>query len=204
MSISTEHQKAVRVLYCNLMYEIRHRIDLILRLHEDLYKLPQQPAAEFGYLQLRMVCETIALACLAVHGEAPGARTAKIRSAHEADYILNTLERLHPKFYPQPGLTMGSQLDGSRIFLPLSDGYVTKPELLKLYWECGDKLHRGSYEAAKGFPEADLKSVHRAALRLIELLKFHKISFLGTDDEMWVTLVNPQNGKVRATLERPL
>jgi hypothetical protein len=199
---STEHQKSVRILYCNLMHEVRHRIDLILRLHEDHYKLPPQPAAELGYLQLRMVCETIALGCLAVHGEAPGARTAKIRSAHEADYILNALERLHPNFYPQPGVS-APHPNGGRSFIPTTAEYMTKPELLKLYWECGDRLHRGRYESAKSFPEADFKPVYEAALKLIELLKFHRISFLSTEDEMWVVLANPKSGKVSATLERP-
>lgn len=133
MSVSTEHQRAVRVLYCNLMVEVGHRIDFLLRLQEDQFKLPQQPACELGYLQLRMICETIALGCLAVHGEVPGARTAKIRSAHEADKILNSLEGLHPNFYPQPG-TRSTHPDGGNVFTPTTAEYMTKPELVRLYW----------------------------------------------------------------------
>ena len=71
MSAPTENQRAVRTLYCSLMFEARHRIDFLLRLCGDDYKLPDQPAYELGYLQLRLICETIALACLAVHGDVP-------------------------------------------------------------------------------------------------------------------------------------
>jgi hypothetical protein len=202
MSVSTEHQRAVRVLYCNLMFEVRHRIDFLLRLQEEQYNLPQQPACELGYLQIRMICETIALACLAVHGEVPGARTAKIRGAHEADKILNSLGGLHPNFYPQPG-TRSPHPNGGNVFTPTTAEYMTKPELVRLYWECGDWLHRGNFEDAKNFQWADFEPIATATLKIIELLRFHKISFLGTNDEMWVYLTDPATGNVRATLERP-
>jgi hypothetical protein len=124
------------------MYEARHRIDFLPRLYGDEYKLPEQPACELGYLQLRLICEIIALACLAVHGDTPGARSAKMRSAHEADYILNSLERLHDNFYPQPGaerlcrVPLGSlyadrlelENDGQRIsYRPTSDEIALIP-----------------------------------------------------------------------------
>jgi hypothetical protein len=186
------------------MYEARHRIDFLLRLCGDEYKLPEGPAFELGYLQLRLICEIIALACLVVHGDTPGARSAKMRSAHEADYILNSLERLHDNFYPQPGTIVPHPPTGWRAFVP-SKAYISKRELVRLYWECGEHLHRGNYEGARKFRKIDLKPIHKAALRIIALLKLHKISFLGSENEMWVTMVDPINGnKVTATLERPI
>ena len=205
MSASTKNQRAVRTLYCNLMYEARHRIDFLLRLCGDEYKFPEQPACELGYLQLRLICEIIALACLAVHGDVPGARSAKMRSAHEADYILNSLERLHENFYPQPGAIVPHPPTGGRAFIPTKADNMSKRELVRLYWECGEYLHRGDYEGTRKFPKTELKPIHKAALKIVALLKVHKISFLGSDDEMWVTMADPTNGnKVTATLERPI
>jgi hypothetical protein len=204
MSVSTEHQRTVRTSYCNLMFEVRHRIDFTLRLCDDKYKLPEQPACKLGYLQLRLICETIALACLAVHGDAPGTRSAKIRSAHEADYILNALERLHSDFYPQPGVPINNPHIGGRSFIPSTVAYMTKSELLKLYRDCGERLHRGNYEEARKYRDIDIKPIRGATLKIIELLKFHKISFLGSEDEMWVIMTDPATGKVSATLERPI
>jgi hypothetical protein len=189
------------------MYEARHRIDFLLRLCADDYKLPEQPAYELGYLQLRLICEIIALACLAVHGDVPGARSTKIRSAHEADKILNSLERLHNDFYPQPGTFEPHPPTSGRIFVPSKADYMSKPELVRLYRECAGHLHRGDYEGAGDFwkKDVDLKPIHNATLKIMALLNFHKISFLGSNDELWVTMIDPTKGNTpTATLERPI
>jgi hypothetical protein len=186
------------------MYEVRHRLDFILRLRDGEFTLPPSPAYELCYLQLRMICETMALACLVVHGEIPGTRAAPIRSAHEADVILKKLGDLHASFYPQPGIPAPHPPTGGRIFVPSSAAYMTKSELIDLYHRCGDRLHRGDYEDAKTVPEIDFEPITVATLKIIELLKFHKISFFGIDDEMWVIMGDPKTGKVTATLERPI
>jgi hypothetical protein len=179
MSVSTKNQRAVRTLYCSLMFEARHRIDFLLRLCGDDYKLPEQPACELGYLQLRLICEIIALACLAVHGDAPGARSAKMRSAHEADYILNSLERLHENFYPQPGAIVPHPPTGGRAFVPNEADYMSKHELVSLYWKCGEHLHRGNYEAARKFKKMDLDPIRNAALKIVRYCASIKSHFLG-------------------------
>ena len=189
------------------MFEARRRIDFLLGLCGDDYKLPEWPALELGYLQLRLICENIALACLAVHGDVPGARSAKIRSAHEADKILNSLESLHNNFYPQPGTFELDPATGRSIFVPSKDDYMGKPDLVRLYRECAGHLHRGDYEGARDFwkKDIDLKPIHNATLKIMALLKFHKIALLGSDDELWVTMIDPTNGnRVTATLERPI
>ena len=92
-----------------------------------------------------------------------------------------------------------------RIFVPSKADYMSKRELVKLYWACGEYLHRGNYEGARKFLKIDLKPIRNAALKIVALLNFHKISFLGSDDEMWVTMVDPtDSSKVTATLERPI
>jgi hypothetical protein len=202
---STERQKRTRVKYINLMGEVRRRLDFLIRLHENPYKLPRQPASELGYLELRMICECVALACLIVHGDdTAGILSAKMKSAHEADRILRTLERLHPRFYPEPGLP--SERDGGgKAFVPRAAGdYMTKEELLQLYRECGKHLHRGNYERAQKFSTLDFEPIKAATDKLINLLRFHRIALLGSDDELWIAMIDPEIGDVRGTLERPL
>ena len=79
------------------------------------------------FLQLRMLCELIALGCLIAQGDL---ETGKLKKAYQADRIIRRLEQLHPKFYPATE----------------DEGVFTKEELMKLYWRCGDVLHRGSFQ----------------------------------------------------------
>ena len=64
--------------------------------------LPPLHVREF-FLQLRLLCESIALGCLVAHGEITTTRlTSKLRKEWAADRIINQLEQLHPDFYPHP------------------------------------------------------------------------------------------------------
>jgi hypothetical protein len=186
------------------MNEVRHRLDFLLQLHERQWVLPPLPASELGYLELRMICETVALACLVVHGDDIPVMNARMRGSYQADFILNALERLHPTFYPEPGLPMEAP-SGGRMFLSRADAYdyMTKAELLKLYFECGSQLHRGAYESMGELPDPSSLPIRTATLRFIALLRFHRIAFLGTNDVLWVAMTDPKTGNVRATLERP-
>jgi hypothetical protein len=90
---------------------------------------------------------------------------------------------------------------------PVKDDYMSKPKLVELCRECAGHLHRGDYNEARDFwkKDIDFKPIHNDALKIVALLKFHKISFLASDNELWVTMIDPTNGnKVTATLERPI
>jgi|SRR5882724_2304781 len=56
--------------------------------------------SEFCYLQLRMLCELIAVGCLVVHGDVEG--TKGLCKVWAADKVMKRLEKLHPDFYPHP------------------------------------------------------------------------------------------------------
>lgn len=203
---TTDRQREVRLQYCSFISEIRHRLDFLYRLLEtDEFELPPLPVAELGYLELRMTCETLALACLVVHGDDIGALTARMRSAYHADAILNKLERLHPNFFPEPGFPIQDlAVSGGRKFVPATFDYMTKPMLLKLYWDCGEHLHRGTYESIGDLPMTPIDPIREARTRFVALLKFHRIALLNTTRELWVQAVHPDTGDVRATLERPV
>lgn len=60
--------------------------------------LPNGAIIEFCFLQLRMLCELIALGCLTAHGDL---EAGKLKKSHKADQIIRRLEVLHPDFYPK-------------------------------------------------------------------------------------------------------
>jgi hypothetical protein len=111
-----------------------------------------------------------------MHGDIPGARSAKMASAYQADFIMNALEKLHPRFYPRP--LIETVRDGKVIAIDdVKDGFLTKDELVKSYRAAGDYLHAGDVtdfltNRQKIFdPEATSKWVKR----LITLLNIHAI-----------------------------
>ena len=124
-----------------------------------------------------------------------------MRSSSAADFILKALENLHPKFYPHPDAIV-SAAPGTVSFVPITD-YLTKEELLKLYWKCGELLHRGDFTTMKQLREMDFDAVRTTVVKIINLLKFHRISLFGSADELWVMMEDPKTGKVGATLTRP-
>jgi len=203
MPKSATKQRKLRVLYCTLMDEIKLRTEIIGNTVSGTYLVPPRPAFELAQLQLRMICELIALACLAVHGDIPGTQSAKMRSAYTADFILNALEKLHPRFYPQPGQTIDHS-DGSRGFIPADRAHImSKDDLVKLYRKCGEHLHRGPFKAMQDIFASDFQSIIIPMAKITRLLHVHRIAFLASEDELWVSMRHPKTGKVRASLVRP-
>ena len=58
--------------------------------------LPKGAIREFCFLELRMLCELIALGCLTAHGDL---KTSKLKQVYEADRIIRRLQKLHPDFF---------------------------------------------------------------------------------------------------------
>ncbi len=56
-------------LYANLMEEAKIRIDALNMGLNGSVVVPGQIIREFYFLQLRMLCELIALGCLVTHGD---------------------------------------------------------------------------------------------------------------------------------------
>jgi hypothetical protein len=138
------NEKALIVLYCDLMEEITRRHKIIDDVVTSTIQLPERIAEELCFLQLRMICELIALASLAAHGDIAATRAGKIRDAIKADWIMNAMGKIHPNFYPRPSEQV---LDTTGVVVGVkfvSAGFLTKQELRKLYHECGEILHRGS------------------------------------------------------------
>jgi len=90
---------------------------------------PSVIVREFCYLQLRMLCELIALACLVAHGDITAAQPNKLRKAYEADKILAQLATLHQHFYPQP--IRWKDRTAGQLEIIQTGNFLTKEELLR-------------------------------------------------------------------------
>ena len=57
-----------------------------------------------------------------------------------ADLILKDIERINPKFYPEPTLTI-KRADGYDELIKSTKDYLTKERFIKVYNKCGKMLH---------------------------------------------------------------
>jgi hypothetical protein len=142
MTDSSKSQQAVLTAYANILDEIRTRILGMNTIVAGTVSLPFWISAELCYLQLRMLCELVALGCLLAHGDIEAAKTKKFQGEYAADDILKRLEQLHPNFYPHP--ITSTVTSGGVHIERVESGYLAKDELVALYHECGGHLHRGS------------------------------------------------------------
>lgn len=187
-------------LYAELMEEIKQRVDVILRVIESRVPLPKMVAFELCYLQLRKICEVFALACLCAHGDIPEVRGKLLQKAYDADQIIKRLTRLHPDFYPIPGTQVCDAVTGRPVRIErLASDFLTKSELLKMYGECGNYLHRGSVRQllTNWEPAPNFKEIEEWVKKITILLNHHQIQTRRPDVQLWVLMRSRDDGKVK-------
>ncbi len=188
----------VMALYCNLMEEIKARHDAVSAAAAG--RLPVHPlmAHEFCFLQLRMICELVALACVVAHGDLEISQSPKMKKEDRAGVILKMLEEAHPDFYPRPGKQRIDPKTGAISVDPIEKGFLTKEQLPKLYGICGNFLHRGKVKKI-GVPLRQAISFKHIASwcdQIGALLNHHQISIYGSTSQIWIIMNAKQDGKV--------
>lgn len=140
--LPSKQQLEASSAYTRLLDEAKVRLLGLAEAINGRTLLPEQLIADFCYLELRMLCELVALGCLVAHGDIEAATTSKLQKEYAADNIVKKLEQLHPNFFPRP-VTVSPTSIGHHIER-IESGYLSKSELVSLYHHCGDHLHRGS------------------------------------------------------------
>jgi hypothetical protein len=191
-------KKTSLILYCSLLEEFKRRRAVIADVLTGRAPLPAIVAAELCYLQLRIMCELLALACLVAHGDIEATRTGRMNKKYEADWIMNALEHLHPGFYPVPGQQVvknGVPVEVRKI----ESGYLTKADLLVLYHECGENLHRGSLKSvlSESPDTPDFSRIQQWDEKFRVLLNHHQIQLIDPKHQVWV-LMQGGDGRVHA------
>jgi hypothetical protein len=173
--MAAKDQKALLMLYANLMDEAKVRIDSIDRAVRGQTGFPGPIVREFCYTQLRLICELIALGCLVAHGDIPATYAKRLGREWSADAIMDALTGLRPHFYP---IAVQQQGHGIEAINPMP---FPKEALLELYGKSHQYLHRGNVrkllnsatriEVYTNFPE-----IISWAQRINDQLSFHLIA----------------------------
>lgn len=196
-----------RLKYCGFMSEIKTRLNSIYDMMSDNSgKIPSVIMLESCYLQLRMISELISIASLSAHGDLVIGLTKSLRKEYAANKIIEAAELLHPRFYPQPGRQIIGN-DGRVVEVKkVKEGFLGKAELKKLYFECGDYLHRGRLgnvleEKTKTLDEDRI--LHWCKL-IVNLLDHHQIQTLDADLMYFVVMNAGEQGNVQLAVMKKL
>jgi hypothetical protein len=184
-----------------LLNEARYRLNILGSLLTPGYPMPTEPLIESSYLQVRMLCEVIALGCLLMHGDIEETRSRNLETSYKADFILKKLSSFHSDFFPKP-VDVIRITDGNGehdIFEPrrVEDGFLGRDDLIKLYQQCGSYLHRGNLERINENPgassKAELARLHDWSMKIGRLLTVHEIASRDLQTMMLCFLRNPED-----------
>jgi hypothetical protein len=163
-----------RDLYLSIMEEVKIRAFSLNAATNIPNGIPPPLICEYCFLQLRMLCELIALGCLVAHGDI--ATTKAFQTAYKADDILKKLEHLHPDFYPVPVTPI---LQSGEVHLENSTAdFLSKSDLITLYGKRGDILHRGNLRrliSGKNTRQVNYQDIHMWGQKILNLLSSHRI-----------------------------
>lgn len=189
----TSEQQQISGIYVGLMTEIRDRLQSIDRSRHTALSVPMfgqdYLAAEYAMLQLRMICELIALACVVAHGDLEITRSGKFKRDFAADLIFRKLSEHHPDFFPDPVISV----PGPNGFPDLQSrkNAMSKDEMIHLYRYCLDRLHRGKVkDILKGSKRIyNYDYLHESITKLSWLLDQHTIALFREDQrKAWVQM----------------
>jgi hypothetical protein len=191
-------------IYANLMEEARYRVEAMDAALGGRIPLPDMILEEFIYLQIRLLCEIIALGCLVAHGDFTQDQITKLRGEYDADKIIKSLAPLSATSFPEairisskppsPSDPKGSV----HIDLAPAGSYLTKEELLTLYGRTGNYLHRGKLKRLESRPPytaVNLANAKECAQKTLGLLDQHRIR---SPDNLrhWYCAIKGPDGKV--------
>jgi hypothetical protein len=187
-------QKSLQI-YRNLLVEIKYRIEVIDQVLDKNINMRQRQkiAKELCFLQLRMICEIIAIGCLVVHGSISSLRSDLYKS-YKADWIIKELEKIHPKFYPVSLEVKDDEEGGMATWVHRTGGYLTRAELSQLWGKhAGKNLHRGyAKNILQKERPIDFAEIKKWRDKIVILLTKHIIP---SSDEQHVCCFLMDNGK---------
>ena len=162
-------------LYANLMDEARVRLHAVRDAIEIRDTWAPRLLREFCWLQLRMLCEEIAIGCLIAHGDIKN--KSALKSWNLPD-IMKKLESLNAESFPR-----GVRFETNSLGVHIADynlPQLSKKELIILWQKSGNFLHRGSakslfLEPEKG-PVVDLDEILMWGQKIKNLLEQHIIT----------------------------
>lgn len=177
---ANQHLQAMQT-YAALMEEIKVRITTIQKIALNKEAYPAPIVKEMCFLQFRMICELISLGCLVAHGDIQEIKSARFQTVYQADNIANSLQKLHPDFYPRPFKQVNPR-PGHFHLEPVAGPHLTKEKMIALNHACGSVLHKGSLKKllkAKNPTQLSFPEIQDHLQMIVNLLDSHIISLIG-------------------------
>jgi hypothetical protein len=136
----------------------------------------------------------------------PRCAASYYKKTYNADQIMKQLSHIHSEFYPVPSRqTVDQVTQRPREVTPITTGFLTKDELLALYGECGNYLHRGTIRqlVGKWEPTLDFEKIALWSYKIVTLLNHHQIQTSQPDKQIWV-LMQAEDGNVHWSIMEKL
>jgi len=198
----TKKDNRDRALYEGVLSEIKKRNTAIYdALNGFTRPQPKIILAEFCYLQLRFICELIALGCLVAHGDLRRGSKRLLKKWHAGD-IVKDLEKLHPNFYPRPTKQILNSTGKVERLEPVGDPFLSKEELIQLYGWLGDRIHKVNVKSLLLNDEKriDFSEIDQVASKIRNLLNHHCIELVNSNFQIWALMQSKTDGNVQVTL----
>lgn len=184
------------------MHEVKLRIEVINLSLNGQTRLSAPVVREICWLQLRMLCELVALSCLVAHGDISQLQGHKLGRSHSADEIMTRMTKLRPHFYPvacrQERAPIGSEVSYNMIAINPSP--LSKEDLLSLYGKSHKHVHRGSLKSLLSMDihspwdvRIDAPEIAKWAQKINDLLSIHAIA-IDSDNLIISILRNADDG----------
>ena len=161
-------------LYVAYMEEIKLRSRAITEACQRAAADPVAPGAfvhaESGFLQLRFICELVALASLAAHHSI--GLGSKLAKQWQADLAFSMLEQVNPACFPVAVGRIPEPNGRGNFQIVQRRADFTRAQLAQVYGACGDALHRGAIKAhiagkRRQYDLGKLNSWHRTMMGLL-------------------------------------
>ena len=199
----TLNQADVESVYSSLMEQLKLRIDEIgFRLasakeHKNSFESLME--LEFCYLQLRKICELLALAILAAHGQSDKFLSKNLWKSWSAEDLLLSLRKLNPHAFPLPVNILQDHSGPGMHHIKPSNNAVLLNDIVAVYRECGNQLHVGSLRRLTGGKRQvfDHRKIISHVNAFVRLLGTHMILLPEINSVMVVVLKHSDDGKVR-------
>ncbi len=199
-------QTETQNIYIALMRQIKYRANVIEQIDANPgFGIYRQTRMEFICLQLRMILESIALACLVANSEELGKISMALTKEYRPKQILKEIESINPNCYPQPvelmekpsGTVLGleSRL-GSRyrgeIAERAGNDWLMREDIGEIYGRLGDILH--AKNPLRGKVDLNYFEVEGPKWynKIVNLVTHHKVAILN-DRRMYIVVVNHEN-----------
>ena len=159
-------------------------------------QMPGLLAKEFSHLQLRMICELIAIGCLTISSDTSNIKN--LEKQWSAQEIIPRLDRLNPHSFPKACTVV--ELPGGRGLQAedVTPAPLDKAGFLHIYGRCGGHLHRGHLKRLlASIPPApiNLDDISTYTKRIYDLMNVHRIASADYRKHYFCRMENTPGGK---------